>query len=260
MKARPKTKASWVTNALTGEEVSPDLDWLIDRLASLNPLAVKDRPDVIARHAHQVYGSWLALRWRGDTNAYKIKGEQRPRAVRIDAKRGLANDLRRLRRAARSKSDKRWRAAWLGVSGKTRSLFDPAPPSIVKRNQLDEAGRLVLIERADLDVSNLKQVRVRGLHALMPTAAAALPLIEGAIRKLGPAADRRKRQSDDYFDEFVGAVCLAHRELTGAVGITWNTNAGKFDGVLVELGRDIVARFGTALFSIDRMRKFLDPL
>ena len=34
----PKTKDNRVTNALTGKKVSPDIDWLIDRLAELNPL------------------------------------------------------------------------------------------------------------------------------------------------------------------------------------------------------------------------------
>lgn len=49
MKARPKPDERWAKNALTGEEVSREVDWLIDRLAALNPLAAKDRPRVVDR-------------------------------------------------------------------------------------------------------------------------------------------------------------------------------------------------------------------
>ena len=75
MEARPKPKP-WATNALTGEQVSQDIDWLIERLAGVDP-AANDRPDVIDYHAHQIRGYWLAWRWRGDNAAIEIKGKQR---------------------------------------------------------------------------------------------------------------------------------------------------------------------------------------
>ena len=78
----PSKPKPWVTNALTGEKVSPDVDWLINRLAALNP-AANDRPDVIDYHAHQICGYWLTWRWRGDTHAIEIRGTQRPRAERV---------------------------------------------------------------------------------------------------------------------------------------------------------------------------------
>ena len=69
----------------TGAAISPDLAWLIDRLAALNPTGAKDHPAVAEHHAHQIRGHWLAWRWRGDTTAIKIRGTQRPYAKRVTA-------------------------------------------------------------------------------------------------------------------------------------------------------------------------------
>jgi hypothetical protein len=86
--ARPKTKP-WVTNALTREAVSPDLDWLIDRLAVLNPVRAKDHPDVVSYHAHQIRGYWWDWRLRDGNYAIRIKGDVRPGAKPIPVNAGV---------------------------------------------------------------------------------------------------------------------------------------------------------------------------
>lgn len=235
---RPKTKTSWVTNATTGKEVSPNLDWLIERLASLNPQAAKERPDVIDHHAHQIYGRWLSLRWRGDNAAIKIRGTQRPYAKRVAAKSGTKKELKRLLTAAMGTSDKRFLTAWLGVSSKTLGMVDwnPGP-------QQKWRGGFEIV--------------VRGHHAIMPTRADAVPLIEDAIREheATPAEDRRKRKPDDLADDLVRAVAVAYRDLTGERGFIWNDVLVRHQGGLVDLGRDIDDRFGgTALFTVDRIK------
>ena len=254
MKARPKP----VKNALTGEDVPPDLDWLINRLAALNPPAAKDHRRVVDYHAHQVRGYYLACRWRGDRGDYaaiKITGRERPYAERVPAHRGTENELKRLQRAAKGKSDRRWQTAWLGVSSKTHSLigWPPLPPVITR---VDSTGKLVR-ERADIDVSH-RRVSVRGLHAIMPTRADAVPLIEAALAKLEaiPAAERRKRERDTHADDAVRAVAVAYCDLTGERrGLFWDEMRGLYRGGLLDLGRAIEARFGDAgLFSVRHIK------
>jgi hypothetical protein len=238
-----------------GEAVSPDFAWLIDRLAALNPPGAIDRPAVVEYRAHQIRGYWLTWHRRGDNAAIKITGRQRPYAVRVDADRGTANELKRLLRAAKDKSDKRWQTAWLGVSSKTHGLvWNPVPP--VTRREINSEGTLVRFERADVGVSH-RRVSVRGLEAIMPTRADALPLIEVALRKHEaiPAAERRKRQGDELADDICRAVAVAYRDLTGKAGITWNVVAEEYEGGLFDLAHGIEARFGGGLFSVDRLRK-----
>ena len=85
--ARPKTKP-WLTNALTREAVSPDLDWLIDRLAALNPAGANEHPDVVSNHAHEIRGRWWSWRSRDGNYAIRITGDVRPRAKPIPADAG----------------------------------------------------------------------------------------------------------------------------------------------------------------------------
>ena len=135
-----------VTNALTGEKVSADVDWLINRLAKLNP-AANDRPDVIDFHAHQIRGYWVTWRWRGDTYATEIGGTQRPYAKRVPVKISTEKQLRRLLRVAAGRSDKVWQTAWLGVTSKTRgSIGWPPLPPVIKR-EMDGNGKLIAFER-----------------------------------------------------------------------------------------------------------------
>ena len=255
-------KPKWV-------KVPPDLEWLVERLTQLNPNERK----AVVHHANKIYGWWLSLHGSNRDTGCRIAGKTRLRAKSVSAPRGAKNDLLRLRTAAKSGSAKIFQKAWLAVSGKTRRLvWKPTPPPIAALTFDKETGKQVGHARATFDTSNLTQIEVRGLHVVMPTVAMALPLIETAIRKLyeTPAALRRKRndpraldrkQDDpDYFvTEFVSAACAAHLDLTGAKGIAWDAYAEKYKGGMIDLGMDIEARFGTKLFTVDRMRKNSDP-
>lgn len=195
--------------ALTGEREMPRYAWLLDRLAALDPDAARAKPEAFIWHAVQIYGAWLPLRHRGDRTGYLI-ADLGNRAVRVDAKRGSAIELRRLLKVAKGKSDLRYRTAWLGVSGATRDLvFKVKAPPIIEQN-----GKRV---RADFDASNLAMVAVRGLHMLMPRRADAVPMIETALRKLTatPATARSKRKRDALADAYADAINTAHRNLTG---------------------------------------------
>ena len=177
-----------------------------------NPARERSSRDVIDSHAHQIHGHWLTWRWRGDTNAIEIRGTQRPYAKRVPAKGSIKKELKRLLTVARGRSDKRW------ITGMARRI--PArrcgADLAVGDAQYGE-GRLVL-RAADLTVTARS---VRGLEAIMPTRADALPLIEAALRKHEaiPAADRQKRQRDALADDVVRAVAVAYRDLTGERGL-----------------------------------------
>jgi hypothetical protein len=235
----PKTKDNRVTNALTGKKVSPDIDWLIDRLAELIPL--KNRPGdynayVIDRHAHQIYGHWLTWRWRGDRYVTKIRGKQRPYAEHNPVKVSIEKELERLLTAAQGRSDKVWINAWLGVTSRTRGLIGWRPH----------------------DGSGGFEISPRGLHAVAPFRADALPLIKAALRKheAMSASDRQKRQGDSLADDVARAVSRAYRHLTGKRGLIWDNALNEYRGGLLDLARDIEAHFKCArLLSVDRLKK-----
>ena len=185
-------------------------------------------------HAHQIYGHWLSWRQRGDNTAIKIRGTQRPYAKRVPAKGSTEKELKRLLTVAQGRSDKRWITAWLGVSSKTRGLIGWRPHG-----------------------SGGFEITPRGLRAIAPTRADALPLIEAALRKHEaiPVSDRQKRQRDALADDVVRAVAVAYCDLTGKRGLYWDDVRGGYRGGLLDLGRDIEAHFGGAgLFSTDRLK------
>jgi hypothetical protein len=244
----------WVKHPISGELEPPEVHWFLAEFIAINSKGCADA--VMLKHARRFYGLSLALRGRSDNLGHEIKGKTRQRAERVDANRGAKNDLLRLQTAAKSNSAKVFQKAWLAVPGKTHSLiWSPAPP-IVERS-FDDTGRLVGFRRERPDVSKLRQVAVPGFSSLMPAAADALPLIEAAIRKLDavPAAERRKRKPDySVKDELVSAVAAAYRDLTGRKGVTGKPDI-EIRGGLLDLGRKIDARFGTDIFTINRVRK-----
>jgi hypothetical protein len=233
-----KTKDNRVINALTGKKVAPEIDWLIDRLAESIPL--KDRPGdynayVIDRHAHQIYGYWLTWRWRGDRYVTKIRGKQRPYAEHYPVKVSIEKELERLLTAAQGRSDKVWINAWLGVSSETRGLIGWRPHG-----------------RGGFEIS------LRGLHAVAPTRADALPLLEAALRKheAMSASNRQKRHGDSFADHVARAVSRAYRHLTGMGGLTWDNALNEYRGGLLDLARDIEAHFKCpGLLSANRLKK-----
>jgi hypothetical protein len=226
----------WVVNALTGERVTSPVDWLIGRLAELNSptddgfsahLATR-HAHVVGYHAHQIRGHWLTWRHRGDNWAVQVRGRQRPRAVPVQVDGGHWKGLRRLLRAARGRSDRIWQTAWLGTPSDTRRLLGWRPPG---------AGF---------------EVRLRGLHAVMPTRAIAAPLIEAALRRHEAIPGRRHRQCDALADDFARAVALAHFKLTGRRGVY--RDEGGYTGDLLKLARDIEVRLECAgLLSAHRL-------
>jgi hypothetical protein len=195
---------------------------------------------VIDSHAHQIYGHWVTWHRRGDTHATEIRGTQRPRAERVRAKASTKKELERLLTVAQGRSDKRWIKAWLGVTSKTIGLIGWRPHG-----------------------SGGFEISLRGLHAVAPTRANALPLIEAALRKHEAASgdDRQKRQRDALADDVVRAVAIAYFDLTGKRGLTWDDVRGSHKGELLDLGRDIEARFGGAgLFTIRRIKFIFETL
>ncbi|MGZ6022697.1 MAG: hypothetical protein ACXWLQ_08870 [Rhizomicrobium sp.] len=202
---------------LTGEREMPRYAWLLDRLAALNPDAAKVKPEVFIWHAAQIYGAWLSLRHRADRTGYRIDSHTNE-ARRVEAKRGTATELDRLIEVAKGKSDRRWRTAWLGVSGATRDMvFKMKPPPIIVKPNGE-------CWRADFDASGLAMVAARGVHMLMPRRADAVPLIEAALRKLTatPAKERSKRKPGDALaDAYADAIKIAHHDLTGK---RWGTS------------------------------------
>ena len=155
-------------------------------------------------------------------------------------KAGTAKELRRLLVVAEGRSDKRMIAAWLGVTSRTHGLIGWRPHN--------KGGF---------------EIRLLGFHAVVPTHADVLPLIEAALRKheAMPADERRKRHHDSLADDVVRAVAVAHFDLTGKRGLFWDDVRGRYRGGLLDLGRDIEMHFGgTGLFTARRIKFIFETL
>jgi len=148
--------------------------------------------------------------------------------------------LKRLQTVAQGPSDKRWITGWLGVTSKTLGLIGWRPHG-----------------------NGGFEITPRGLRAIAPFRADALPLIAAALRKHEaiPAADRQKRRGDAIVDDVARAVAVAYRDLTGEPGFVWDDLRGQYRGGLLDLGRDIEAHFGGAgLFAARRLRFISETL
>jgi hypothetical protein len=239
----PAIKGLWPVNPIAGAAMPPAVDWLIGHLANINSTG---RPDeTVVRHAFGISSWLLDVRFpRGGT--YDLKGSIKEgfRVLPRKADRGLANELARLERAARSGSKARWIKAWAAVSPLCRHLaWHPAHPSVVKVQRQLEFGRLVGFRRPPL---RHKMVGINGL-LIGPRAADALPRIVEARSSLAntPADDRRGNQRNDAANALAAAIRLAVFDLTGRVGLTRDPVADIISGPLVELGAAVDTRFGT---------------
>jgi hypothetical protein len=235
----------WPVNPLAGAAVPPDIDWLIGRLAEINSTG---RPDeMVVGHAFSISGCVLDLRARrGGT--YDLKGDIK-KGFRVRARpadRGLANELARLERAARSGSKARWIKAWAAVSPRCRHLvWHPARPPVVKVKRDLEFGRLVGFRRPSL---RHKMVGIDGL-LIGPRASDAVAGIVEARCSLAntPSDNRRGNLRNDAADTLAAAIRSAVFELTGRVGFTDDRVRDTRKGPLIELGTAIDARFGTRI-------------
>ena len=234
----------WPVNPFAGDEVPPDVDWLIGRLAKINST---NRPDeTVVRHAFAINSFLIDLRIRG-RGTYGLKGSIK-RGFRLGprpADRGLAKELARLERAARSGSKARWIKAWAAVSMRCRAIvWHPAPPPVIKR-EFDEGGRLISFERVALQE---EMVGIDGV-LLGPRPANVLAAIVEARRNLAatPPDDRRGNKRNDAADAIAATIRAAVFDLTGRIGFTRDPVDDTYSGPLVDLGAAFDAHFGTRI-------------
>ena len=234
----------WQINALAAGGVPPDIDWLIGQLVNINST---NRPaETVVKHAFGIYGRLTDLRLRG-RRSYDLKGTIKT-GFRLEPKladRGVANELARLERAARSGSKARWIRAWAAVSPRCRHLvWHPTPPPIIKQ-EFDESGRLISFQRA------VMQEKIVGIDGVLmgPRAADALKAISQARRSLAaiPPDARRGNQRNDAADAFTVAIRSAVFDLTDRIGFTRDPVKDTYSGTLVELGAAVDAQFGTRI-------------
>ena len=160
------------------------------------------------------------------------------------ADRGIANELARLERAARSGSKGRWIKAWAAASPRCRDLvWHPAPPVI--KLEFDENGRLIGFERAPIleEIVGIDEVLIG------PRGAGALAAIVEARRNLAATNrdHRRGNKRNDAADALAAAIRSAVLDLSGRVGFTRNPVEDTYSGPLVELGAAVDAHFGTRI-------------
>jgi hypothetical protein len=231
-------------NPLVGDWIPRDVDWLIGQLAKINST---NRPDeTVVRHALGINGRLIDLRIR-ERGSHNLRGNIK-KGFRVEpraAKRGLANELARLERAAKSGSKGRWIRAWAAVSPRCRKLvWHPALPPVIKR-EFDKSDRLISFERA------APQGEMVGIDGVLvgPRPANLLAAIVAARRNLAATDrdDRRGNKRNDAADALAAAIRCAVFDLTGRVGVTRDPVHDTYSGPLVELGAAFDARFRTRI-------------
>lgn len=234
----------WPVNPLAGDGVPPDVDWLSGHLASIN---ITNQPnETVVSHAFGINSRLIDLRIP-ERGSHDLRGSIK-KGFRVEpraANRGLANELARLERAARSGSKGRWIRAWAAVSPHCRKLvWHPAPPPVIKR-EFDKSGRRISFERAPLQE---KMVGIDGV-LIGPRPANVLAAIVAARRNLAATDrdDRRGNKRNDAADALAAAIRAAVLDLTGRVGFTRDPVRDTSSGPLVELGAAFDAHFGTRI-------------
>jgi hypothetical protein len=253
------------------------IEWLTDRLVAIAtealPYAAHVAHYAANYHAAQIRGAWLAWYWRFDNHAIEVRGTKRLHTSRVPVKFGALAELRRLLRAAKSRSAAKYARMWLGTSGKTLArviaVWPAVPPPVIWR-EFDADARLVNFKRADFLAAH-RRVAVGGHVRIMPPQDEAVRLIQIALQRyqMLPLSERRARKVDTLADDLARAVCVAHFDLTHRGGLTWNPVAERWEGGLIELARAIEATFDIeawfvgrghrrrGAFSVDRLRKFI---
>ncbi|MGY4310992.1 hypothetical protein [Bradyrhizobium sp. JR3.5] len=235
----------WSINPLAGAAVPPDVDWLIGYLAKINSTG---RPnETVVQHAFSVNSRLLDLRARGG-GTYDLKGNIK-KGFRVGprlADRGLANELARLERAARSRSKGRWIKAWAAVSPRCRHLvWHPPRTPVIKVKRKLKFGLLVGFRRPSL---RHKLVGIDGVLIGPPALDALAGIMEARCRLANtPADDRRGNQRNEAANGLAAAIRFAVFELTGRVGFTDDRVQDTCTGPLVALGAAVDAHFGTRI-------------
>lgn len=95
---------------------------------------------------------------------------------------------------------------------------------------------------------------------IAPLPADAVPLIAKTRQQLQALCvrERRKRKTNDFADDLVGAIRAAYLELTGTVGLTVDAYKDGDEGVrggLIDLGRDVDWKFKVKIAGRLRSRR-----
>jgi hypothetical protein len=217
--------------------VPSEVNWLIDHLAKINSTGRSD--DVLVQYACKIMYCVTALRFRG-RGPVRVVGNTEDRFVvreAIVATGGLARQLLRLERAARSGSMARWMKAWAASSLACRRLvWRPDPPPFV---------------RSATGIARGKLRNIVGIDGVLigPRPADALPAIISARRALTsrPPGERQGNKPNQEAAAVADALRSVVRDLTGRVGVTNDRIAGKTTGALVHFGAAFDDRFGTQI-------------
>ena len=202
--------------------VSPDIDWLINYLAQLNKTGRSEA--IIVKHAFRIAFDWTMLRFREQRSPINLAGSIkygfRPH-LRSKTRVGLAKELKRLDRAARSGSLNRWLKAWAAAT--------------------DECQRLVW-----RPLVGKKPVGIQDLF-ICPRPSDAISAIAHARGDLAstPANDRRGNKSNSEAVALTRAMQAAVLDLTGRVGI--NRSWIHTPGLLPDFGRAFDKRFNAGI-------------
>jgi hypothetical protein len=241
---------NWPTDPKTRRRYPPDQYFLIRLLSDWS-----DDRRLVDYHAGEILFVWNLLRIKG--KSLKISGDSRKgyKAAWQPAENGLAKDLKRLERAARSRSLRVWLNACAGVSAKARRHVEPIAPHVIERTTKG-------FRRAKLrDVVGFSTTKKIGspskdgdvvFDIVVLKSEVALPLIQSAIGKLEeiPKSDRSKRRRDPLEEKVRLKVEKAFEELTGKrARRNIDPDSGRQIDKCHLFGRQIDRHFKTAIYA-----------
>jgi hypothetical protein len=213
-----------------------EVKWLSCRLSHLTEEQI-----LAERHAIGIHHTLIAQRFRTRTAGHDLgTGE------RVESKDGVMEELKTLRRAAKTGSNRQFIKAWARAGFRAHQLIWPRD---VAREHLKSGRCQAFVSSPDDPL----------LVINAPLAADAVALVEQAIASVGtqPAGERRRRQGDAAIDDIIKAIAQAYRALTGhRAGLTYKDLTGEWGGCFLDLCRDIGLHFSVPqVYSISRLRR-----
>jgi hypothetical protein len=197
-----------------------EIQWLVAQLSAL-PAGQRQPCRSVDAHAMSILDRVIAARARIETTGHDLAA-----GTPVEKSPGVVEELRALKRAAKTGSNRVFMNAWASCGNRTRQLVWP---SDVARTDI-KAGRChawVSPPGARLLVINA------------PRCADAMPLIDQAIETVRsePASERRRRQPDPLISELIECIAAAFEDISGrqAKPPFWRPVDGHWDGPFFQL-------------------------
>lgn len=227
-------------------------------IAALGRLDGAGDVDLIEQHASKITGAMLQVLASKQARGFDIgldNGEAfaKPLVTKpLGLRRELEEFVPKVRKACAGKiCSEAWTALWAAQPARIKALWTP----VLFEHLEIEGGRFRPCRSIDRRTLSLG-FEAPGYSVISPKPEIVLPMLEAALSALKNAPKSKKRTRNPDEDEAIVAVHDAYSQITGRTSWRVINHFGVLTGRFIELGREIDAVFGTALFSATDGRRF----